>query len=326
MTAPAAGWFPDPAGRPGVHRWWDGSAWTRVLTDDPSSPAVDFDGATPAAMSAADGDHVRSAEITADGSPVPVIPSPAGENRRRVYPPGYEPAVRRARRSARARAVVSMLVAVVIAAVVVLVVINERTSSADLLQPPPRPTGPAAKPTAQPDDLSYDELTRAVSLTGMKVTMPAAPYTADESSLPVVVLEEGVQAVATVQKDYNGTSDWVAVVGVGHVPVAAAGKDLASTADGLLDRFVKAEFSGKVTVKNTTRKTYTDYPRPVRIINADVHYKVKGVSSTYDRVSMLVTRGAGDGYIAWISSRPDKANAKVRKALQDSIGSIQILK
>jgi hypothetical protein len=277
-------------------------------------------------MSSTPDDQAPGATATADHSTTPVIPSPTVAERRRVYPPGYEPAVRRARRSARTRAVVSMVVAVVIAAVVVLVVINERTSNADLLQPPPRPTGPPAKPTAQPDDLTYDDLTRAVSLTGMKVTMPAGPYSVDESSIPVVVLEEGVQAVATVQKDYDGTSDWVAVVGVGHVPVAAAGKDLPSIADGLLDRFVKAEFSGKVTVKNATRKTYTDYPRPVRIINADVHYKVKGVTSTYDRVSMLVTQGAGDGYIAWISSRPNKADAKVQKALQDCIGSIQILK
>lgn len=25
---PGAGWHPDPAGTPGVERWWDGSAWT----------------------------------------------------------------------------------------------------------------------------------------------------------------------------------------------------------------------------------------------------------------------------------------------------------
>jgi hypothetical protein len=32
---PAAGWYPDPAGVPGRYRYWDGSKWSTVTTDDP---------------------------------------------------------------------------------------------------------------------------------------------------------------------------------------------------------------------------------------------------------------------------------------------------
>jgi hypothetical protein len=35
----AAGWYPDPAGVPERYRYWDGSRWSSVTTDDPRRPA-----------------------------------------------------------------------------------------------------------------------------------------------------------------------------------------------------------------------------------------------------------------------------------------------
>ena len=35
---PAAGWYPDPAGVPGRYRYWDGSRWSTVTTDDTRQP------------------------------------------------------------------------------------------------------------------------------------------------------------------------------------------------------------------------------------------------------------------------------------------------
>ncbi|WP_432558611.1 DUF2510 domain-containing protein [Granulicoccus sp. GXG6511] len=34
----AAGWYPDPGGQPGMFRYWDGSAWSAVLSPSPQSP------------------------------------------------------------------------------------------------------------------------------------------------------------------------------------------------------------------------------------------------------------------------------------------------
>jgi Protein of unknown function (DUF2510) len=36
---PAAGWYPDPAGVPRRYRYWDGSKWSTVTTDDPRRSA-----------------------------------------------------------------------------------------------------------------------------------------------------------------------------------------------------------------------------------------------------------------------------------------------
>ena len=42
MTIPQAGWYPDPAGAAGVHRWWSGSQWTdqtQIAAPPPRLPA-----------------------------------------------------------------------------------------------------------------------------------------------------------------------------------------------------------------------------------------------------------------------------------------------
>lgn len=42
VTTPQAGWYPDPAGTPGAHRWWSGSQWTnetQIGTPPPQLPA-----------------------------------------------------------------------------------------------------------------------------------------------------------------------------------------------------------------------------------------------------------------------------------------------
>jgi hypothetical protein len=36
---PAAGWYPDPAGVPGRYRYWDGSRWSTMITDDSGGPS-----------------------------------------------------------------------------------------------------------------------------------------------------------------------------------------------------------------------------------------------------------------------------------------------
>ncbi|WP_197430250.1 DUF2510 domain-containing protein [Auraticoccus cholistanensis] len=37
MSNPAAGWYPDPGGQPGMFRYWDGSAWSAALSPTPQA-------------------------------------------------------------------------------------------------------------------------------------------------------------------------------------------------------------------------------------------------------------------------------------------------
>src|SRR5512133_711513 len=34
------GWYPDPAGVPRRYRYWDGSQWSAITTDDPREPLL----------------------------------------------------------------------------------------------------------------------------------------------------------------------------------------------------------------------------------------------------------------------------------------------
>jgi len=34
----SVGWYPDPGGKPGRYRYWDGESWSDALTDDPADP------------------------------------------------------------------------------------------------------------------------------------------------------------------------------------------------------------------------------------------------------------------------------------------------
>ena len=54
---PDVGWYPDPAGTPGRYRYWDGSRWSSVTTDDPrrAGPAKPAASGSTATQPAKDG-------------------------------------------------------------------------------------------------------------------------------------------------------------------------------------------------------------------------------------------------------------------------------
>ncbi|HJY46020.1 MAG TPA: DUF2510 domain-containing protein [Propionibacteriaceae bacterium] len=109
---PAAGWYPDPAGVPGRYRYWDGSRWSTMITDDRGGPSP--------------------AESTA-GGPAPSEPAKRG-------PPG-RPARRR-----RLGLIIAVL-AVAMSAVVGGFLIGNFRSVVDSA----RPTAPVSPSDASPD-------------------------------------------------------------------------------------------------------------------------------------------------------------------------------
>lgn len=67
MQPTHAGWYWDPAGRPGLFRWWNGVAWTRHVTPDRTDPAPE-----PLATVEPDGDGL----LHAGGVAYPALPEP----------------------------------------------------------------------------------------------------------------------------------------------------------------------------------------------------------------------------------------------------------
>ena len=117
---PAAGWYPDPAGVPGRYRYWDGSQWSTMFTDDTGRPS--------------------EAESAASG---PALSEPAKSD------PPSRPARRR-----RLGLIIAVLAVAVSAVVAVAILIGNFRFVAN--NPPPATTAspsdasPARSPTATP--------------------------------------------------------------------------------------------------------------------------------------------------------------------------------
>lgn len=256
-------------------------------------------------------------------------------------PPGYErpPRPDGARRLSLKPALVGIGVVVVVAVIVLAIVLFGNPAPRGLEPPPPADSAgtlsPSPSPTASPTvagngpDVRFDPVTRMFLMDGLRLTLPAAPYAITRPErTDLGGPGGGVRADAVVHKDYNGRgSDWDATVEVDHVGPTMRGKTLNQTADKIISTWATSAFAGvPATIKNEKKVTITKgEPRPARIITADLHYKVKGVKSTYDHVSLLVIKGPSGNYVAFISSRPGDASPKIKKSLQDCINTIHLV-
>jgi Protein of unknown function (DUF2510) len=131
-----AGWYPDPAGVPGRYRYWDGSNWSTVTSDDPRRP--------------------RPAESRASSSP-PSEPSNAE--------PPNQPA--RWRRSALMLGVLAVAVSTVVA--VAILIGNLRSLGDD---PPP---GAATSPSELASPARTPTATQTPSATPSPVPLVRCP-------------------------------------------------------------------------------------------------------------------------------------------------------
>lgn len=340
MTA-RAGWFPDPAGRPDHYRWWDGSAWTRLLTTDPAAATPGPDpGPDPEAAAATpdnDPDAIPAGRHQAtDPTPwhrsgaVVIAESPAVPAR----PPGYERPAGAGPRTSWRPALLAVGAVVLAAAIVLAIVLFGKPTTPGLQPPPPAKDNPSesASPSPSPSPtgpFTYDAATRVFAYDGLRITMPGKPYTVTQARGTDLSgkIGVGVQAFALVHKNYNGqSSDWDATVEVDEVGADLTGKNLDDTADKIISMWSKGAFAGSpAKITNEQKSTITkNEPRPARIITADMHYSIKGLASRYDHVSLLLTKGPSGKYVAFLSSRPNDASAKVKKALQASINTVHL--
>lgn len=310
VSTPAAGWFSDPAGRPGSLRWWDGAAWTRYLTDDPDAAAP------------------TDAAITQQSEPDPA-PQPTQQpaQGRPGMPPGYDFARPRRRRTRR-RPVLSVLVAVVVAAMAFVIVINARTEASSWLQPPPPK---ASDQTRLITD--YQDATRLMTVGPsrddpvLRVVMPGKPYETARSGMSGYgVFNPGVDSQSVVDDDYDGKGNkWVAMVAGGVVISDLTKKDPQSTAEKVFARMATTGYTGlSVKIKNAKSHGYPGYSDKAWVVTGEIHYSVKHVASSHDVVSVLVVDAGNGRYAGWFTSRPDKSKPTLKSAVEATIKTIQI--
>lgn len=251
-----------------------------------------------------------------------------------VRPPGYERPAGAGPRMSWRPALLAVGAVVLVAAIVLAIVVFGKPTPPGLEPPPPEnyESSASASPSPSPSPtgpVSYDAATRVFAYDGLRITMPGKPYIVTQSRGTDLgsTIGVGVQAYAPVHKNYNGrSSDWDATVDVDEVGADLTGKNLDDTADKIISMWAKGAFAGSpAKITNEQQSTITkNEPRPARIVTADMHYSIKGLASHYDHVSLLVTKGPSGKYVAFLSSRPDDASAKIKNALQASINTVHL--
>ena len=195
MGVTDSGWFADPGGKVNTFRWWDGNAWTRRLSADPTVP----DPGPPPDIQP-DPPSFPPPRPAAE----PVAPADQALDLDALTPPN--PADRVVRLPAAAAIVVTVVLLTVIGVGAIVSITADRPLTGPAVDPPP--------PTQAPAEIPYDPTTRNVSFEELMFIAPAAPFTCDRMPHEVRgTFTSAFTCQALVHRNYDKTnSSWTASV------------------------------------------------------------------------------------------------------------------
>lgn len=192
-------------------------------------------------------------------------------------------------------------------------------------------TGPAVAPPAPTSNASvvdYQPRDRTASVQEMRVELPRAPYACgSEAGEAPPVFTSVRTCTALVHENYNTRGDdWYASFGMAVVsPTLVVPGDLEATGDRVYDQMMGLFFAGQQT---TIEKRST---APVEIaptgksvsISSEVLYSIDGLSSSYDRMLLVIVELANGEHAVCYSVRPDDAPKATLNALNGALDTLQ---
>jgi hypothetical protein len=293
-----SGWFADPGGKVNTFRWWDGEAWTRWLSADPSAPDP--------------GPEPQPIETT----PKPAVadPVPADPLDLAALPPP-DPADRVVRLPAAVAIVVAVVLLTVIAVGAIVSITADRPLTGPAVNPPP--------PTQVPAEIAYDPATRKVSFEEMQFIAPAAPFSCDPKARQVPnAFASAFTCTALVHRNYDKkNSNWSAVVSLGHLDDRLrAGGDLTSIARSTFGAIVGRNYPAKVTIKKAKSNPLVGVAPDGKavLVSAELHVSVRNLPTRYDRLALAVVELKSGEHVAWYSLQPDDSPKDVVRARLNS--------
>lgn len=301
MSEPRPGWYPDPSpdAESGSYRWWDGSSWTSARGDSatappPSDPQPVASATTPAARS---GHRLMALlvglSLVIGGGVVGVIGWANWQDHRR----------------AAAGATAS----------------SDPPSAPANRSPTPEPQNTQRTPQPAGPNGRLDRVTREAMINGARMTLPGEPYelTTDPVTVPGV-FDAMFVADAPVHREYNGTDDWNATVGIGHIPAEAwQGQDPKAFAEQALAGVTDKFFGGHPAKIKRLRHGGTMVDGQVCAkATADVHYRIEDLSSRYDRVLLIGCPAVDGSVITAVSSVPDDADDELVRLAEQSVSTL----
>lgn len=289
-AAPRPGWYPDPAGRLDLYRWWDGGGWTEAISESPQAP-----------------------------SPRMQLPAAPGDELLRRRPSRL-----------RALVALVLCLALFLSATVGLGLIIWHDPPAVKRGARLPVAAPATPATTLPSGVggvgSLDEQTRAARIGAATMTLPASPYELSPEPQQVAGLMDVLfVASAPVHLRYDGTDSWSSAVLLGRLSGTMDDPDLRVRARAALQEMCGAFY--RHTDTRLSRVVIADHAvdgHPGLRVTARVHYDIAHLPSRYDELTAVLV-GLDDGsVVAAVSSVPDDASAPARGLAATSLSSLAV--
>lgn len=192
------------------------------------------------------------------------------------------------------------------------------------------PSGPAAAPPAAPavTSIDFDEATLKAQAGLVSVTMPEAPFICDPPQEKETVFAQVMMCQALVHKAYNDAGDaWLASVVFGTLQRQS---DDDSTLEDIASEAVRdvqaMSFSTEIEFEHVATGQWVK-SIPVDesyAIAGEVHYKIKGLPSTYDRMVLIARKLPSGEIVVFITMRPSDTPKATHAALQASLDSLKL--
>lgn len=187
------------------------------------------------------------------------------------------------------------------------------------------PTGPALDPPPPPaPTLGYSASTRKATVGPVSVTMPNEPYWCPRSPRPLgSLLTDAVVCDAAVHSNFRGTDNWSATAGFGLLSAELAKPTAAATAQAAFEDIRVRFFADqKTTLTDQAADTVRLGGHEVAVVSGEVHYRVAGLPSRYDRVLVIALPLDDGAYSLYFSSRPNDTPKSTLEVLDASIGTL----
>lgn len=239
------GWYPDPGGRLGLFRYWDGKAWSAATSPNPSAPPP-----SQGLVGAPQGGQGGQQYGQAGGQPTAGQPtygaSPYGQNYGTAYANYQELEKKKSPIGWWITGGALVIVIIVVAVLAIRAVTGGDTGTAGVPGQPSQDVCPAES-TASPEPNSSHPADGRVHGGPVSYPMLATPWSAPQGENRVPFGSDVQSQLVPVETDYDGNgANWVAQITVGELQAG--------------DGFFTPEQGSQIVVKCILGKFYGDNP------------------------------------------------------------------
>lgn len=193
------------------------------------------------------------------------------------------------------------------------------------------PSGPAFAPpvpTAVGPEIRWEPSSHSVAIQELHAVLPDRPFACAETAQPQLPsFSSVVTCEVKVHSNYVKGADWYGIAGVGLVPDGLVKKgDVGGTADNVFNA-LRRQFFPKEKTSLRKRRAQPSELGPAgtsMLVVGDLHYAVKGLPSSYDRLLVMVFQLKSGAYAAFFADQPDDTPQATKDVLNRSANTVRV--